>query len=109
MLALYHMEDALQSALKNGHYKALMEAFSLAALILIHKDKVVRAVEFYEGAKQHPLISNSKWYQDVVGHHIDRASAALSSDCLLAAKKRGKQQDPRHAAQELLEELAVSN
>jgi len=63
---------------------------------------VERAVELYALASQSPFVANSRWFEDVVGRHIQTAEAALPPEAVAATRQRGQQRDLWATANEWL-------
>jgi hypothetical protein len=76
-----------------------------AARLLAEQGEAKPAVEAYAFASRCPYITNSHWYQDLVGRHMEGIIAALPPEVAAAAQARGRARDPWATVQELLAEL----
>jgi len=66
---------------------------------------VERAVELYALASRYPLISNSRWFEDMAGKCIITLAETLPPHVLAAAQARGRAQDLEATVADLLVEL----
>ena len=66
-----------------------------------------RAVELYALAARYPYISNSRWFEDVVGREVRAAAETLAPEVRAAAEERGRARDLDATVEELLAELAT--
>jgi len=103
--ALQYLFDALQSAMLNGSKSVILLALPLASLLLLEKNEFEQAIEFYALACTHPLIANSKWYDDVVGQRIRKAAEKLPNRTVSAASERGQNRNLDEAVQTILTEI----
>ncbi len=103
------LREALQIAEETGSFELLLSALAVAALLLADQGQAERAVEVYALAWRYPVVSNSRWYQDVYGRHVAAAEAALPPDLVAAAQERGRARDPWATVRELLEELEAAS
>jgi tetratricopeptide (TPR) repeat protein len=78
-----------------------------AAALLADEGQVERAVELYALASQYPLVSNSRWYEDVAGKHIAALAADLPREVVVAAQERGRARDLGATVKELRAELSA--
>jgi hypothetical protein len=76
------------------------------ALLYALQGNAERAIELYVVASEMPLIETSQWFREVIGHHINAATANLRPDVVATARERGRQRDLRTTVEELLETLA---
>ena len=104
-----YLYDALQVVAKVGPFPSLFLplAYTLpaAALLLIDRGEVERAVELYALASRFPLVANSRWFEDVAGKHIATAAENLPPKVVEAAQERGRARDLDETVNELLVEL----
>ena len=54
-----------------------------------------------------PIVSNSRWFAQVVGEDVMAAAANLSPQVVETARERGRERDIWESAAELLEEFSV--
>ena len=90
--------------LSGRHYFWLLEAMAAAAAVLAHRGEAERAVEIYALLNRHEFVANARWFGDVFGQVVEKASADLAPDTIVAAKARGEALDLWQAAKELLAE-----
>jgi tetratricopeptide (TPR) repeat protein len=97
--------EALQVAIEVQAFVPLAHALSGIALLLADQGQVERAGELYALASRHPLVANSRWFEEVAGRHIAAAAQTLPPDVAAAARERGRASDLWATARELLAEL----
>ncbi len=97
--------EAIQIATKMKELMFLAVMLPAAALLVAYKGEVERAIVLFEMANQHPFVSNSRWYTDVVGKRINQRAGRLSPEIAEAARQRGRERDPGETAKELLAEF----
>jgi tetratricopeptide (TPR) repeat protein len=103
--AARYLRQALETALEIRAQYHLMLAFPAVALLLSDRGEMERAVELYALASRYPVVTNSRWIQDVAGKRVAAAGAALPPDAAAAAQERGRARDLWGTAKELLAEL----
>jgi tetratricopeptide (TPR) repeat protein len=101
----HHLHRGLWAVSETGTLPTLLWALPAAALLLADRGAGERAVELYALASRYPFVSESRWFADVAGRHIDAVAASLPPDIVAAAKERGRARDPEATAEELLVEL----
>jgi predicted ATPase/DNA-binding SARP family transcriptional activator len=94
--------------LSGWHYFWLLEAMAAAAAVLAERGEAERAVEIYALLNRHEFVANARWFGDVFGQVVEKASANLPPDTVAAAQARGETLDLWQAAQELLVEHGAS-
>jgi predicted ATPase/DNA-binding SARP family transcriptional activator len=101
---------ALRAAhlLSGRHYFWLLEAMAAAAAVLAERSEVERAVEIYALLNRHEFVANARWFADVFGQVVEKASAELPPNTVAAAKARGETLDLWQAARDLLAEYGAS-
>jgi tetratricopeptide (TPR) repeat protein len=99
------LHECLQLGRKKGATLPILHALPAAALLLADRGETERAVELYALASRHPVVANSRWFEDVAGRHIAAVAAALPSDAVAAAQERGRARDLEATVVELLTEL----
>jgi hypothetical protein len=77
----------------------------LPALLLAKRGQAEQAVEVYALASRYPYVSNSRFWDDVVGKYVAAAAASLPPQVLAAAQERGRARDLWATVEELLAEL----
>ena len=100
-----YVDQALRLALDCQAAHPLLLTLSAMALLLADQGQPERAVELYALACRSPVVSNSRWYEDVAGRELAAVSAALPVEVCEAAQARGRARDLWATAQELLEEI----
>ncbi|MCB9151229.1 MAG: tetratricopeptide repeat protein, partial [Caldilineaceae bacterium] len=73
-----YLVEALQIAHDTGAFFPCLVAFPMYALFQLDDRKIKRAVEIYTLAAYFPFVANSKWFDDVAGHHVTAASTLAS-------------------------------
>ncbi len=100
-----YLYESLRTAIEIRAFRPLMWALPAMALFLADQGQEERAVELYALASRHPLVANSRWFEDVAGKHIAAVAATLPPDVVAAAQERGRARDLWTTAAELLVEL----
>jgi tetratricopeptide (TPR) repeat protein len=100
-----HLGIALQETRESRVLVALMHALALMALLLVDQSDLAQAVELYTLASNHPIVANSRWFEDVAGRQIAAVAATLPPEVVAAAQERGRARDLWATAKALLEEL----
>jgi tetratricopeptide (TPR) repeat protein len=99
--------QALRLAVECQAIYPLLMALPAAALLLADQGQVERAVELYTLAWLHPVVSNSRWFEDVAGRHLAAVASRLPAEVREQAQARGLARDLWATARELLEELGA--
>lgn len=99
-LALQEVREALQTGVDTGVFMPLIYALPVAARLLADRGEVERAVEAYACAGRSGFVANSRWFQDLVGAHLEAAATRLPE-----AQERGQAQTWEEMARQLLAEL----
>jgi tetratricopeptide (TPR) repeat protein len=107
--ARQHLAEAMSSALAIKAFIPGVFALTGAALLLATTGDQARAVEIWALAKYHPLVTHSKWFEDVAGRELDDLAATLPTEVAEAAQARGRALDLWQTAAELLAELEAAN
>jgi hypothetical protein len=76
------------------------------ALLKAAENNLTSAIEIWGLANRHPLIANSKWFQDIIAEEIQEWTTILSSQTAEAAQERGRRLDLWQTAESLLQELS---
>jgi hypothetical protein len=93
---------------KTGAILPVLHTLPAAALLLADRGEAERAVELYALASRHPVVANSRWFEDVAGRHIVAAAAhpeGVPPELAVAAQERGRERDLWATLEELLTEL----
>ena len=106
--ACQYLAEALASGLAAKTYMPVVFALPGVALLLAQTGEAARAVELWAMAKCHPLIANSKWFEDVAGRELDDLAATLPPAVAAAAWQRGQRLELWQTAEALLAELEAT-
>ncbi len=74
-----HVYRSLRWGIEQEDVQTLSMTLPLAALLLADRGEVDRAVTLYALTCQHPRISDSRWYADVVGREMNRLVSGPSA------------------------------
>ncbi|HSF81041.1 MAG TPA: BTAD domain-containing putative transcriptional regulator [Anaerolineales bacterium] len=91
---------------RGGGYLGLWIGLPLGALLLLDAGELEQALEAWTLACQLPLVVNSHWIEQVVGHQIQVVAGALPPEQRAAAEQRGSQRDPFQGVSWLIDILA---
>jgi predicted ATPase/DNA-binding SARP family transcriptional activator len=105
--AVQHLCEALQTGTEFGTAPQLVLALPAAALFLLDRGAIERAVDVYALAARYGAVANSRWYDDLIGKHIAAAAASLPPEVVAAAQERGRARDLEETVEALLEELQL--
>jgi hypothetical protein len=100
-----HFYEALKIAIPFDDFLTLTHSIPGVALLFADQCDIERAVELYALAATNGIVANSKWFDDIAGDQIARASERLPSEVVEAAKERGRALDLWEIARALLVEL----
>jgi tetratricopeptide (TPR) repeat protein len=100
------LAEALKSATEARTFFALLYALPAAALLLIDRGEVERAVEVYALATRHPFVAYSHWFDAIAGRQVADAATGLPPEVVEAAQARGQALDLWQTAAGLPEELS---
>jgi tetratricopeptide (TPR) repeat protein len=103
-----HLCEALHTGTEIGAFFPLMFGLPMAALLLLDRGQIERAVEVYALASRHAFVANSRWFEDVFGRRIAAAAKSLPAEVVAAAQQRGRARDLWETAKELLAELEAA-
>lgn len=103
--ARLYLSEALRTGTEIGAFMPLVYTLPAVTLFLAGQGEHEQAVELYALASRFPLVTNSRWFEDVVGRHIAAVAATLPPDVVTAAQERGQARDLEATAAELLAEL----
>lgn len=103
--ALWHVREALRTAVDIGAFFPLIYALPAFALLPVDDGETARAVELSALACYAPFVANSQWFEDVAGRHISAAAESPPTEVVAAAQERGRARDLWETAKELLGEL----
>jgi predicted ATPase len=103
--ARQHLSLSLEKALAYQNIPLLMAALPGLALFKAAENKLTTALELWTHANCYPLISNSKWFQDIIARDVKGWVAGLSPETAAAAQERGWGLDLWETAEALLHEL----
>jgi tetratricopeptide (TPR) repeat protein len=103
--AWQHLVSALDWASKEHRFMELMVTLAGIALLLADEGEAERAIELYALPSRYPFVSNSHWFEDVIGRHIAAVAATLPPQVVAAARERGRSRELEAAVGELSAEL----
>ena len=103
--ARQHMLEALTIA---QQLSLRINILAFAALLLIEEGQTERGLELFALACTQPLIADSRWFDDVVGRHIEAAAETLSTEVAAEARNRGETMDWWQTIEDLLDQLRAS-
>ena len=100
-----NLAEALRAAAEHKVYPMLLFGLPGTALLLAVEGDAERAVEIYALASRIGFVSNSRWFEDVIGKWIAAVATNLPPDAVAAAQERGRARDLWATAEELAIEL----
>ena len=100
--AVQSLHSAFRARLRVYEHPELLLALSIGALLTADAGAVERAVELYALAARHPLVANSRWFENVAGRYLAAAAATLPPEVVVAAQKRGRARELWATVEELL-------
>jgi predicted ATPase/DNA-binding SARP family transcriptional activator len=101
------VSQALQLGVECKAVHPLLLALPAAALLLAGHGQSERAIELYALAWRHPVVANSRWFEDVAGRELAVVAASLPPEVREAAQARGRARDLWATAHELAAESAI--
>ena len=103
----HYLCQALHAAGEIGAFRPAIMALPALAMLLADHGEPERAVELYALAFRYPVVSNSRWFEDVSGKHIAAVAATLPAQLVAAAQERGRDRDLQTTIAQLLNEFAA--
>ena len=100
-----YLYQTLEIGINSRGYIPILCGLCGAALLLVDKGEIERAIELKALTWCFPVAEKSRWFEDVAGREIDAAVEALLPEVVAAAQERGRNRDIWETAKELLEEL----
>jgi hypothetical protein len=100
-----HLAQALEKAMVYRNRPPVLAALPACALLKAAENNLTSAIEIWGLANRHPLIANSKWFQDIMARDVQEWTAVLSSETIVMAQERGRGLDLWETAEALLQEL----
>ncbi len=104
-LARQMVREALHTGVGMGVFMPLMYGLPVAARLLADRGDIERAAEVYACAARSGFVANSRWFQDLVGAHIEAAAVRLPEEALATARERGQAQTWEEMARQVVGEL----
>jgi predicted ATPase/DNA-binding SARP family transcriptional activator len=99
-----HCLKALRRLSEYQHIFWMFYALGTMALLLAQQAQVTQAIEIYSLIRRYNFVANSRWFQDVIGRHLDQTAAnALPATEVAAARKRGEAMQVWATVNQLLE------
>ena len=102
-----YLDQTLEIGIETRGYIPVLCGLYGAALLLLDKGEIERAVELVAQTSCFPVVANSRWFEDVAGREIAAAAQTLPPEVVAAAQERGRERDLWETAAELLEELPI--
>jgi tetratricopeptide (TPR) repeat protein len=99
------LRELLQMTAKIRAPMMYLEGIQPAVFLRLSEGNVEGAIELYAYVLSHPQESESQWFYDVMGKHIDEAATSLAHEAVIAAQERGRNLVPEVVIDELLVEL----
>ena len=100
--AWVHTHTALQVLSEFRHFFWLFYALATLALLLATRGQEIQAIEIYSLIARYNFVANSKWFEDVFGHHLETVAKNLPEDEVEAAQTRATVLDVWETVNELL-------
>jgi len=101
-----HVCQALRTATELRMVYVYALPLPATALLLAELGHTEQAVEVYALASRHPLVSASRWFDEVVGRRTATVTAGLPPEVVAAAQARGRARDLQTTVAELATALA---
>jgi predicted ATPase/transcriptional regulator with XRE-family HTH domain len=98
--AAQYLSKCLEYAIKTRSFMPAIQALPAIALLALDQGDIEWAVEVYALACTYPFISNSKWFEEMVGKPLSVAATQLPNEVVEAASFRGKALDLWHLIEE---------
>lgn len=98
--------EILQIGIAIGGVYPILYILFAAALLLVDRGEVEKAIEISALAERYPFVEKSRWFEDIAGREIAAATESLPPKVVAAAQERGRGRDFWETAAELLEELS---
>ncbi len=73
-----HLSNALQIAVGDKNFLSLLEIFPAASLYLLKRRQISFALEVYAIVSKFAFVANSRWFEEIVGQHINAIRPAAS-------------------------------
>jgi tetratricopeptide (TPR) repeat protein len=105
--AVEHVRRALEHAVAYRSYLTLVHSLPAAALILVARGDVLRALEICASARQLPVATANMLLDDLAFKPIADMSAGLDPELIAAAQERAGASEPWEVAATLLTELSA--
>jgi DNA-binding SARP family transcriptional activator/predicted ATPase len=104
--ARIYLWEILQLGLDTGGLFPILYALVAAALLLMDRGEVERALEIYALAERYPFVRKSIWFKDVAGRELSATAGSLPPEVVAATQERGRCRDLWETAAELLAEFS---
>ena len=100
--AWQHNLTALKLLSKFPHFFWMFYALATAALLLTHRGREIQAIEVYSLISRYNFVANSKWFDDVFGHHLEAIANNLPADDVDSARIQANSMDVWEMVNKLL-------
>jgi tetratricopeptide (TPR) repeat protein len=97
--------ESLRFASNASSFEAAVHSLVAAAMYQRDLGEQERAVELYAQAYTYPMVTNSRWFEDVAGRYIEETAGQFPDEIAEAARARGRERDLWETIEELLAEL----
>jgi len=87
-----YLHEAWHIAAEIRAFMPMMLAVPLQALLWLARDKPEQAARLHALAWRYPFVANSRWFDDMVGRHLNEALARLPDQVLKTAQETGRAQ-----------------
>lgn len=99
--------EGLRLLLRYKNFFWALYGIATLALLLAERGEIERSVTLYALAEKQPFVSNSRWFADVFGQHIEAAAASLSQERRASAQAGGQQLELWETVAGLLQEFSL--
>ena len=97
--------DAGQVTATTEAVTARLHFLASAALWSLDQGEDARALELYALASQHPLVAQSRWFEDVFGRPLAAAATDLDPEAAASAERAGRSRELESTVGEILGRL----
>ena len=88
--AVAYFQEALQIGIDIKGFLPVIHALPGVALLLAYLGKYEQALELFALMQTLPYVSESRWFDDVIGNPIELAARSLTKEKIEAARARGR-------------------
>lgn len=102
-LAWEHTRAALKLLSKFPHFFWMFYALATAALLLVHQAREIQAIEIFDMISRYNFVANSRWFDDIFGHHLETVADNLPSENVDSARIQANSMNVWETAKKLME------